>query len=310
MDEITFSISMNVNETPHTMTLKGVEAERGGLDQVWIGDLPSQRYPAIIAGQLAKNTHKIRIGLGPISPLIFPAEHIASMLITLSETYGQRFDVCLVPGDRNSLKKIGRKYDETIISKMVEALKVIRKKLNKRDLHAKIWLGAQGSKMILASLKFDGVLINLSSPEMVKVTLDNLHVNQYMKTDFKIGIFFPSYIYQEYDLKIHQKAEKAAAQIIAGASKTLLKQLNLTNILQKIPPSSKELDFNEHYQHIPKDIIKQFHISKHVHNLQEYIEKLEEIGVSHFVFSFPQSYSIKLIRNLSYATNLMRHSSV
>jgi hypothetical protein len=309
MDEIAFSISLNVNENTHAMTLKGVEAERGGLNQVWIGDLPSQRYPAIIAGQLAKNTHKIRIGLGPISPLIFPAEHIASMLITLSEIYGQRFDVCLVPGDRNSLKKIGRKYDD-ILSRMVESLKIIRKKLQKRDLHAKIWLGAQGPKMIRASLKFDGVLINLSSPEMVKVTLNNLHVNQYMKTNFKIGLFFPSYIYQEYDPKIHQKAEKAAAQIISGASKTLLKQLNLNHILQQIPSSSKELDLNEQYQHIPKEILKQFHVSRHIHNLHEYIEKLEEIGVSHFVFSFPQNYSIKLIRNLSYATNLMRHSSI
>jgi hypothetical protein len=164
--------------------------------------------------------------------------------------------------------------------------------------------------MIQASLKFDGVLINLSSPEMVKVTLNNLHINQSMKTDFKIGLFFPSYIYQEYDPKINQKAEKAAAQILAGASKTLIKQLNLTNLLQQISSSSKELDLNKQYQHIPKEILKQFYVSKQVHNLQEYIEKLEEIGVSHFVFSFPQSYSIKLIQNLSYATNLMPNSSI
>ena len=310
MDELAFSISLNVNETSHSMTLKGVEAERGGLNQVWIGDLPSQRYPAIIAGQLAKNTYKIRIGLGPISPLIFPAEHIASMLIALSETYGQRFDVCLVPGDRNSLKKIGRQYDDDIISRMIESLKVIRKKLQKRDLHANIWLGAQGPKMILASLKFDGVLMNLSSPEMVKIALHNLHINQSMKTAFKIGLFFPSYIYREYDPKIHQKAEKVAAQIISGASKTYLKQFNFNHTLQQIQSYLKELDLNEQYQHIPKEVLKQFYISSHVHNLHEHIEKLEEIGVSHFVFSFPQNYSIKLIRNLSYATNLMRHSSL
>ncbi|MGC8850520.1 MAG: LLM class flavin-dependent oxidoreductase, partial [Candidatus Bathyarchaeia archaeon] len=214
MDELEFSIGLNVNETLEELAVKGVEAEDNGLDQVWVGDHPDQRYPAIAAGLIAAKTRRIKIGLGPLSPFLHPAKHISGMLTTLVEAYGPRFDLCLVPGDRLKLGSVGVAF-KGIPGKMLGSLKILRKRFAEEGVEARIWLGAQGSETLRISALFDGVLLNLSDPEMVEAVIDRSPLKKRAKKgDFKLGIFFPSYIYRSYDPEVHRIAEEAALRVI------------------------------------------------------------------------------------------------
>lgn len=299
MGGVEFSISLNVNETLKEMVVKSVEAERGGLDQVWVGDHPDQRYPAIAAGLIAENTKKVRIGLGPLSPLLHPATHISAMLTTLVEAYGPRFDLCLIPGDRLKLGSVGTAYGGGTPSRILESLEVIGGKLPKQGIEARIWLGAQGPKTLRISKGFDGVLINLSDPEMIKAVINKSPLKQYVKSgDFMIGTFFPSYIHRRYNPAISRSAEAAALQVIRGASKALLRSFNLGELIRYI---------GEAYpRDIPQEILGRFHVSMPAHKLGEYINVLKDMGVSHFAFAFPQNSKIDLIEDLAYAVKLIR----
>lgn len=303
MEELEFSLSLNVNETLRDMAAKGVEAEAGGLDLVWVGDHPDQKYPAIVAGLIAEATKKIRIGLGPLTPFLHPIEHISSMITTLSEAYGQRFDLCLVPGDRLKLRSVGVNYGKNISNKMLEHLGILRERFSKRGINVRIWLGAQGPKMLEISKKFDGVLINLSHPTMIESTITRSSLSRYMRDNknFKIGIFFPSYLYRSYNSEIHRKVERAALQVMLGTSRTILRDHNLERVVEVTRGTGS-------YKEIPLEILRRFYVSMPAQNLRDYISSVRGIGVSHFAFAFPQNSKIELIKDLAYAVKLVRKS--
>ncbi|MEM2122216.1 MAG: LLM class flavin-dependent oxidoreductase [Candidatus Bathyarchaeia archaeon] len=299
MGRVEFSISLNVNEALKETAVKGLEAERGELDQVWVGDHPDQRYPAIAAGLIAENTRRIRIGLGPLSPFLHPAQHISGMFKTLVEAYGPRFDLCLVPGDRLKLGSVGVTYEGGLQNGMLDALKIMREGLSNQGIETCIWLGAQGPETLRISVGFDGVLLNLSDPEMIRVMIDGSSLRRYMEhSDFKVGIFFPSYIHRFYDPEIQRSAEEAALQVILGASKAILKSYELEGLVKDMGEASP--------RGIPREVLRKFHVSMPVHRLSEYIDTVSDMGVSHFAFAFPQNSRIDLIRDLAYAVKLIR----
>ncbi|MBS7644628.1 MAG: LLM class flavin-dependent oxidoreductase [Candidatus Bathyarchaeia archaeon] len=291
MDGLEFSLSLNVNETLGEVAVKSFEAEGGGLDQVWVGDHPDQRYPAIAASLIAMKTERIRIGLGPLSPFLHPATHISAMLTTLVEAYGQRFDLCLVPGDRLKLGSVGVTC-RGIPYRMLESLKILRRRFMGEGVKARIWLGAQGPETLRVSGMFDGVLVNLSDPGMIKAVIDGSPVKKYMKDkEFKVGVFFPSYIYRSYDPEVHRIAEGAALRVIYGASKALLKRFNLEGLtVGGASPTN-----------IPREVLERFHLSLPAQRLGEYIKTMGGMGITHFAFAFPQNYKTELIRDLAYA---------
>lgn len=51
-------LNLNVNDTVSETAAKTREAERLGLDYVWISDLPSQRYAPVVAAAAAAATEK------------------------------------------------------------------------------------------------------------------------------------------------------------------------------------------------------------------------------------------------------------
>lgn len=302
MEGLEFSLSLNVNETLRDMAAKGVEAEDGGLDLVWVGDHPDQRYPPIAASLIAENTRKIRIGLGPLSPFLHPIEHISSMIGTLTEAYGQRFDLCLVPGDRLKLRSVGVSYRRDVPDKMLGYLKFLRKSFSKQGVEARIWLGAQGPKMLKASKEFDGVLINLSHPSMVKTVINGSSLSLYLKDneEFRVGIFFPSYVYCNYNPEIRRRAEGAALHVMLGISSILLREHNIERLVKEIRGT------DSHRGKIPREILGRFYVSMPAKKLRSYIKTLKEVGVSHFAFAFPQNSRIELIKDLVYAVKLVR----
>jgi len=219
------ALGLNFNESPQELVKKGRLAESLRLDMVWIGDLPNERYAPAMAALLAEQTTKIGIGLGLISPLLHKEEHIASSLCTLTDLYGERFELLIGPGDRERLRSVGIEYVKHMPTRLTNALQEIRDNLEKHNIRCKIFLGAQGPRMLKASRSFDGVLVNLSNIEMVKWALR--HIGS-VKEDFEIGVFAPSYIYSNPNSRIEGLALMAAAVVARGASREVMEQARLS----------------------------------------------------------------------------------
>jgi hypothetical protein len=296
-----FGVSFNCNDSISDSVKKSIELERLGLDYVWVSDLPSQRYAPAVCAAIAQVTSKIRIGLGLISPFLHKSQQIASSLTTLIESYGPRFDLCIGPGDRDELYKVGidLKDHKNIVQSLLNSRKEISTLLQKRGIESRIWLGAQGPKLLRLVSSFDGVLLNYSSIEMVKWALKIIKEED-IDLPISIGIFSPSYVYKKINPKIQNMLHYASAVVALGTSKVVLKEFQLDQDLEPaiIEYRSKSLDESV-LSLIPQDIIKKFSIFISQDEIPKYINELKNLGVEHVAFSYPQGYSIETIKELS-----------
>jgi len=296
-------LNLNVNDTvPETMA-KSREAERLGLDYIWISDLPSQRYAPVVAAAAASATERIRIGFGLISPFLHSPLQVASSLTTLIEAYGERFELCIGPGDRDQLRRVGVDLDRTegIPTHLLKAKGKIQRSLKDRGLECKIWLGAQGPKLLEIASSFDGVLLNYSSPRMIEWTLKVIHKAKGKMAE-RVGIFAPSYVYKNFRPKIHRILQYASATVALGASKSVLEQFSFSEMLE---PAMKRFASGTHESSvlklIPSIVIEEFSILKCQHDLPAYLDELRRLRVDHVVFAYPQGYSMETIRELANA---------
>ena len=298
-----FGLALNVNETTLEVQAKSQQAERCGLDYVWISDRPSQRHAPVVASAAASATDHIRIGLGLISPFLHTPQQIASSITTLVESYGARFDLCIGPGDREELHKVGVDLDNIhhVPSRLLSSKEEISEILRKRKLETKIWLGAQGPKLLKTASSFDGVLLNYSSPEMVQWALETIQEAKGSAPEL-VGVFAPSYVYKDFNPEIHKILRYASATVALGASDAVLENFSL---LKSMDPARRELQKRpldkSILELIPSHIIEKFSIFKRQDELPQYIDELKRLGIRHIVFSYPQSYSAKTTKELSEA---------
>ena len=298
-----FGLALNVNENTLEVQAKSHQAERCGLDYVWISDSPSQRHAPVVASAVASATEHIRIGLGLISPFLHTPQQIASSLTTLMESYGARFDLCIGPGDREELHKVGVDLDNIhhVPSRLLSSKEEISEILRKRKLESKIWLGAQGPKLLRIASSFDGVLLNYSSPEMVQWALENIREAKGSVPEL-VGVFAPSYVYRDFNPEIHKILRYASATVALGASDAVLENFSL---LKSLEPARRDLQKrtldSSMLELVPTNVIDKFSIFKRQHELPQYVLELERLGVRYIVFSYPQTYSAKTIEELSEA---------
>ncbi|WP_455369170.1 LLM class flavin-dependent oxidoreductase [[Eubacterium] cellulosolvens] len=295
-----FSVSLNSNDSISDAVKKSIELDRLGLDYVWISDLPSQRYAPAVCAAIAQVTSKIRIGLGLISPFLHTPQQIASSLTTLIESYGPRFDLCIGPGDRDELYKVGVDLEshKQIIQSLLNSKKEISTIIQNRKIETNIWIGAQGPKLLKSISVFNGVLLNYSSIEMIEWSI-NIMKEEGIDGP-TIGIFSPSYIYKKINPKIQKMLNYAAAIIALGTSKAVLKEFLLDEGLEPARKEYRSRSLDESILNlIPQNIIKKFSIFISQDDLPKYIQQLKRLRVEHVVFSYPQGYSIETIKELS-----------
>ena len=187
-----WGIAINLRESVAEIVEKAVVADDGGIHTVWLTDFPATRFSPALASVVAEKTKHCRIGVGLLSPLLYSPSHIVQMMSTLIETHGEGFDLLLGPGDRTKLREIGVSFGlvSTIVERMTDAVMKIREGLNEYP-DCRIFLGAQGPKMIKASTYSDGVLLNYSDPEMIQWAMSLLEES---RDPFMIGIFPPSLV--------------------------------------------------------------------------------------------------------------------
>jgi len=297
-----FGLAVNANETVSEIVRKCVEAERLAINYVWVPDVPVQLYAPTVASAVAASTRKIRIGLGLLSVFLHTPVQIASSVSTLVEGYGERFELCIGPGDRNLLKRVGiHLYHPTgVTGYLLTAKNQIEKILRKNRVKCRIWLGAQGPKTLEISRFFDGVLLNYAHPDTVEWAVDK--VGHMKRKDFQFGIFSSSYVYQDFDPKIFNLVRISSAIVALGASETVLESLSLR---EKIAEAKRRLDTGTTLAkvigQIPQKTVELFSICEPSTELGKYLSVLSKSKIEHVVFGYPQNYSEETVKALAHA---------
>jgi len=297
--DIDFAVGLNAYETVEEIVVKCIEAERLGLDYVWIGDSPPHLYCPSIAAAVASRTKKIRIGLGLLSPLLHAPDQISSNIIALTEAYGDRFEICLGVGDRSQLSRVGV---DTKLAKvwdhMLKAKRKIARSLSTSGVATKIWLGAQGPRMLAASNSFDGVLMNYASPRMIKWAIDK--VKPVQRKDFDFGIYAPSYVYRKWRPQAYRLLRIASAVVALGAPTAVLDEFDFSKRLQRAREEHEAgARIESVVKRVPSEVVYNFSIYTLSSKLSSYLRELGDLGVSHIVFGFPQNLSKVTIRDLA-----------
>lgn len=300
-----YGLGLNVEETLSSVQEKSSTAEDLGFDYVWMSDLPDQLYAPVVASAVAARTSKIRVGLGLISVLLHSPRHVAMSMTALSDAYGDRFDLCIGVGDARQLNRVGIDLNRVnnIVSLVLEARRKIVSDLHRSGVKARVWLGAQGPKMLAAAKAFDGVLLNYSKPEMIEWAVAQGHLRH--KKRLRIGIFSPSYVHFSSHPNLLMLAKISSATVALGASKAVLRRFGLDKELsqaRKIADTSFNL--KQILDLLPDRIVDDFSVTMTAENLSSYLATVKRLKVSHVVFAYPQNYSVETVRELGRALDL------
>ncbi len=295
-------LGVNVNETVHDSVEKSALAERLGYDYVWVSDVPDQRYAPVVASAIAARTKRIGVGLGLLSPFVHSPRQIASSVVTLVETYGERFELCIGPGDRNQLKRIGVDLSQldNIPKLLLAARKDIKKIFREQRVKCPILLGAQGPKVLEGARFFDGVLLNYGSPNLIRWAVDQ--VKPVERKDFEYGVYALSYVYAKRDPRIHGLLKVSCMVVALGASRFVLEKLNIDKQIAQVRKLSNTGSSLEPVSDsVAAKLVEFFSIHMRSSELNAYLARLSEIGIGHVVFGYPQDYSKQTIQELSQA---------
>jgi len=302
---LTFGLGVNVNESLDSLVKKSVAAEDVGLKYLWIGDSPAQLYAPVAASAIASRTSRIRIGLGLMSVLLHSPRHIAAAMSTLFEAYGDRFDLCIGVGDLRQLKRVGVRAEMigSLPSRVLEAKHLVESNLTDLGARVKIWLGAQGPRMLAIGKAFTGVLLNYSNPEMIRWAISELAPHR--KDMPTIGAYSPSYVHINPRLEVLQLAKLSSAVVALGAPAAVLKRFGLYEKLRHPQElADKHPTIETFLAEVPDEIVKHFSITMKAENLPSHLAELSGLGVRHIVFGYPQGFSVETVRELAHALNL------
>lgn len=295
-----YGVSLNINETLQDIADKGQEIERLGFNYIWVADTPSQRYPPIVTSVIAESTKRVKIGIGVLSPYLYSEKQVIDAVKTLVEIYGERFEICIGPGDFDQLRRIGIGTLREVPTCITEFKTKIESAFKVEGINVPIWIGAQGPRMLETSRNFQGVLLNYAHPELVKWAVDIIKDGG--SKHVKLGVYASAYIYHEREEAVEQLLRLAASTIVLGLSKSVLERVGFREEVEKARLKMKEgIPPEELPKLLPDDLLKKFAINMPTDELSRYISCLERLGIEHLVFGFPQNFSKKNIRVLAEA---------
>ncbi|MGB9959899.1 MAG: LLM class flavin-dependent oxidoreductase [Candidatus Bathyarchaeales archaeon] len=305
-----YGVSLNINETLQEVIEKSREIERLGFDYIWIADTASQRYAPIVAAAVAEETKRVKIGVGVLSPFLYVERQIANAVKTLTEIYGERFEVCLGPGDLDQLRRAGINPPKArnIPKLVLESKDRIETELRKQGLKTPIWIGSQGREMLKISKFFHGALLNYAHPTLIEWAREIVKAGGGEKV--KVGVYAPSYVYTREEQDVLQLLKMAASVVALGLSKSVMAKTKFQGEIIKARAKLQEgLPIEKVMGSLPEELLEKFAIHMPAWKLKEYIAKLEGIGIEQIVFGFPQNLSNKIIGELAESLfQLVKHS--
>ena len=295
-----WGLAVNVYDTVQRIVEKCVIADQGGIDWLWVTDFPAVRHAPSLAAIVAENVKRSRIGVGLVSPLLYGPEQIVQFMSTLIDNYGERFDLLIGPGDKFQLSRIGIEYGNvsTLVARLVSDVTKIKDELGQRGYDGvRVWLGAQGPKMIAASINADGVLLNYTDPKMLRWALSILGDTP---KGFQIGAFPPALITENPDCSKEFGLRKSAATVALGLGRSVALEFGLMDAFSaaRISLQRKRSIDQDVVDAIDEATLKRFALCTTPEGACDYVKTLERIGLDMVTFGPPQGTSRKLVKNL------------
>jgi alkanesulfonate monooxygenase SsuD/methylene tetrahydromethanopterin reductase-like flavin-dependent oxidoreductase (luciferase family) len=284
-----WGVALNVREGVSESLRKAVIADQGGIDQIWVTDFPSARYAPAVATAIAERTKSCRIGVGLVSPLLYSSTQIVQFMSTLADSYGERFDLLLGPGDKLALANIGVSYSSKLmVDKTTRALEEIKQRLSEAGHSCSVLLGAQGPIMIKASVKADGALFNYSDLELAEWALNQ--IKNEVPAGFQLGVFPPTYVGDCQDIATNESISYSAAMVAIGLSRVVSESFGFHDRLQAARVLMKEHgQFNKDVVNsLGSEILRRFAFCGTGEQLRDYMKTLEKMGFGSIVFGPPQ----------------------
>ena len=283
-----WGVALNVRNKISETLRKAEVADKGAMDQIWVTDFPTVRYAPAIAAAIAKKTKTCRIGVGLISPLLYSSTQICQFMSTLIDSYGDRFDLLIGPGDRNALARVGISYStRQIVENTSSALIAIKSTLSEEGYGCSVLLGAQGPVMIKASLRADGVLLNFSDIEMLQWALNQM---SHVPANFKLGLFPPTYIGSCRNFMNNQGIALSAAMVAIGLNSKVSEIFGFRDKIdtaRRLLKKKRRIDM-EVANTMGEEVLKRFVLCMTNDQLRKYLKAIEEMGISSVVFGPPQ----------------------
>lgn len=293
-----WGIAINLRESVSKIVEKAVVADRGGIDSIWITDYPAVRISPILASAIAKKTERCRIGVGLLSPLIYPPDQIVQYMSTLMKHYGNRFDLLIGPGDKNRLADIGIEFGKgsVIANRLAESLGRIREGLKDYE-DCRILLAAQGAKMIEISKNAEGVLLNYSDPEMTRWAIKTLGETS---DAFEIGVFPPTFIGNVSQCEEQLSIRTSAGIVALGVSASTRKRFELNQKLQPALSLLKERGNIDEgvINSIDQTVIERFCICDTPEGVSSRVLQYGNLGVNLVVFGPPLGATLDGVKQL------------
>lgn len=305
---IKWGIAINLREPVSEIVEKAVVADSGGIDSIWITDYPAVRISPILASAIAQKTERCRIGVGLLSPLIYPPNQIVQYMSTLIKHYGNRFDLLIGPGDKNRLTDIGVGFGKgsDITNRLAESLESIREGLiDYQD--CRVLLAAQGAKMIEISRNSDGVLLNYSDPEMLRWAIETLGKPS---DTFEIGAFPPTFIGEGVRCEKQASIRTAAGIVALGVSLSTRRRFGLNQMLQPALSLLKERGGIDEsvINLIDQTVIDRFCVCETPEKLSSRVLKYRTLGVNLVVFGPPLGATLDGVKQLINAKSIFESS--
>jgi len=305
---IQWGIAINLRDSVSEIVEKAVVADSGGMDSIWITDYPAVRVSPILASVIAQKTKRCRIGVGLLSPLIYPPKKIVQYMSTLIKHHGDRFDLMIGPGDRARLANIGVEYGggSTIVRRMAESLDIIREGLADYE-GCRVFLGAQGMKMIETSRSADGVLLNYSDSGMIRWATEILGD---IPDTFAIGVFPPTFIGKSVHCNEQLNIRTSAGIVALGMSPSIKKRFSLNKALQPALSLLREKGRIDEsvINSIDQSIIDKFCVCETRKGVCNRVKLFAELGVTIVVFGPPQGATIDGVKQIVQAKRVCEQS--
>ncbi|MFO7837854.1 MAG: hypothetical protein R6V83_14515 [Candidatus Thorarchaeota archaeon] len=302
-----FGLAVNIRESIEEIR-EIIQASKGSnINQIWVTDYPATRYAPIVAAALAKETQSMRFGMGLLSPLLHPLDQIKRTIQSLISRYGERFDILIGPGDRFALANVGVDYGEidTLVNRLVDDAIELKSYVSEEGFDCRVFMAAQGPKMIAESMKTDGVILNYSSMEHIKWALNRL---DNVSSEFIVSVFPPTHITQNNECEFSYEVKRAAAMVILGLSQSAIKELSIDESLSDAKQLHRDKGYidREVLEAISQESLQKFSLCTTEVGVQEYLKQIESIGTDMVVFGPPVGKEKSNVKQLLCALNEMK----
>jgi len=160
----------------------------------------------------------------------------------------------------------------------------------------RVFLGAQGPRMIEASTISNGVLLNYSDSQMIQWAVSLLKKKP---KDFKIGVFPPTLIGSSKACNEHMGIKTSAAVVALGLSPSIRRLFGLNVDIQRAVEKMKEHGLNDDVvQMINQKVLGRFSLCGSVEGNLERLSIFQEMGVDIVVYGPPQGATLKGVDRL------------